>query len=120
MGVRDEDTDSGAVVANLGTPGKLGQVAWSPDGSHVAMVSGADLNDPAAGRLLVARATGGALEDVLPNYMGHVSAVAFRDANTLVFIGDEGEETVFGEVKVVLSARTSHPVVPGSTERPWK
>ena len=91
---------TGAVVARLDNPGKLGQVAWSPDGAHVAMVSGADINDPAAGRLLVAPATGGALRDVLPNYLGHVSAIAFRDATTIAFIGDEGVETVFGEVKV--------------------
>lgn len=94
------DAESGAVVAKVENPGKLGAIAWSPDGAHLAMVSGADLNDPAAGRLLVAPATGGSPRDVLPNYMGHVSAIAFRDATTIAFVGDEGVETVLGEVKV--------------------
>jgi dipeptidyl aminopeptidase/acylaminoacyl peptidase len=94
------DADSGAVVTKLDNPGKLGQVAWSPDGAHVAMVSGADINDPAAGRLLVASASGGALRDVLPGYLGHVSAIAFRDSSTIAYIGDEGVETVFAEVKL--------------------
>lgn len=99
------DADSGAVVAKLENPGKLGEVAWSPDGAHLAMISGADINDPAAGRLLVASATGGALRDVLPGYEAHVSSIAFRDATTIVFVGDEGVETVLGEVKVDGSGR---------------
>ena len=93
------DPERGAVVANLANPGKLGAVAWSPDGRRVAMVSGADINDPAAGRLLVADAAGGPLEDVLPGYEGHVAAIAWRDADVIVFIGDEGVETVIGEVR---------------------
>ena len=99
------DVESGRVIANLNNPGKLGQVTWSPDGKLVAMISGQDINDPAAGRLLVASADGGPLKDVLPNYMGHVSAVAFRDAKTIAFIGDEGVETVFGEVQADGSGR---------------
>lgn len=92
------DADTGAVVAKLENPGKLGPMAWSPDGAHLALVSGEDLNDPAAGRLLVAAAGGGALTDVVPGYLGHVSAVAWKDANTIVFIGDEGVETTLNEV----------------------
>src|SRR3990172_5796587 len=48
------DADTGKVLARLDNPGKLGQVAWSPDGKQLAMVSAADINDPAAGRLMVA------------------------------------------------------------------
>lgn len=99
------DTDSGAVVAKLENPGKLGPIAWSPDGARLAMISGADINDPAAGRLLVAPAAGGPLTDVLPGYLGHVSAIAFRDGATLAYIGDEGVETVFATVKVDGSER---------------
>ncbi len=99
------DADSGRVIANLNNPGKLGQVTWSPDGTRVAMISGQDINDPAAGRLLVASADGGPLKDVLPGYMGHVSAIAFRDAKTIAFVGDEGVETVFGEIQVDGSGR---------------
>ena len=94
------DVQSGRSVANLGNPGKLGAVAWSADGRHLALVSAEDLNNPAAGRLLVAPAAGGPLRDVLPRYAGHVSAIAFRGNDTIVFIGDEGVETVLGEVKI--------------------
>ena len=104
------DPADGRVIANLNNPGKLGQIAWSPDGAHVAIVSGQDINDPAAGRLLVAPADGGPLRDLLPNYLGAVSAIGFRDAKTVAFIGDEGVETVFGEVQVDGSSRKT--VVP--------
>ncbi|MCL6641630.1 MAG: protein translocase subunit SecF, partial [Candidatus Rokubacteria bacterium] len=52
------DVASGRSV-DLGNPGKLGPFAWSRDGRFLAMVSGEDLHDPAAGRLLVAPAEGG-------------------------------------------------------------
>ena len=99
------DADTGAVVAKFDNPGKLGDVAWSPDGRFVAMVSAQDVNDPAPGRLLVGPAAGGALKDVLPGYLGHVGAIAFRDADTIAFVGDEGVETVLGEVDVDGSKR---------------
>jgi dipeptidyl aminopeptidase/acylaminoacyl peptidase len=92
------DVASGHSV-DLGNPGKLGPIAWSRDGRFLAMVSGEDLNDPAAGRLLVAPAEGGGLRDVLPGYMGHVAAIAWKDADTIVYIGDEGVETVVAEVR---------------------
>ena len=105
------DADSGAVVAKLANPGKLGPLAWSPDGTHVALVSGEDINDPAAGRLLVAPAAGGELVDVLPGYLGHVSAIAWKDANTVAFVGDEGVETTLNEVG--RDGRNRRVVVPG-------
>jgi dipeptidyl aminopeptidase/acylaminoacyl peptidase len=103
------DVASGAVVANLGNPGKLGEVAWSPDARHVALISGADLNDPAAGRLLVVPAGGGALQDLIPDYAGHVSAFAWKDANTIAFIGEEGVDIVLGEVTLGRARRTILP-----------
>lgn len=98
------DLASGKAV-NLANPGKLGDVAWSPDGRHVALVSGADINDPAAGRLLVAPADGGPLRDLLPGYEGHVGAVAFSKPDTIVYIGHEGVHTVLAEVNVDGSGR---------------
>ncbi len=93
------DAESGRVDANLENPGKLGTVAWSPDSRHIAIVTAEDVNDPAAGRLWVHAASGGAWKDLLPNYMGHVSDVAWTAADTLAFIGNEGVETLIGEVK---------------------
>lgn len=99
------NADSGEVLARLDNPGKLGPVAWSPDGKHLAMISAADLNDPEQGRLMIAPAAGGALRDLLPGYEGHVSAIAWQDPRTLMFLGDEGVETTFGEINLDGSGR---------------
>lgn len=92
------DPASGRAV-DLENPGKLERVAWSPDSRMVAIVSGEDLHDPAAGRLLVRPADGGGWTDLIPGYDGHVRDFAWVDAGTIVYIGDEGVETVIGEVR---------------------
>ena len=98
--LRIVDPATGAIVARIENPGKLGQVGFSPDGRRVAFVSGASIHDPKEGRLMVADASEGSFEDVLPGLEGHVSAFAWRDANTLVYIADEGVETRIGSVRV--------------------
>ena len=79
------DPESGAVTGRVANPGKLGAVAWSPDGRHLALVSAADLNDPREGRLMVVAAGGGTPRDLLPGFEGHVEQVVWRDASTLVY-----------------------------------
>ena len=94
------DAESGRVEMNLENPGKLGEVAWGPDSRRIAIVTGEDLHDPAAGRLWVrAVEAGSAWKDVLPSYMGHVGDIAWTGADTIAFVGEEGVETVLGEVR---------------------
>jgi dipeptidyl aminopeptidase/acylaminoacyl peptidase len=94
------DADSGRVVARVENPGKLGAIAWSPDGKNLAYTAGADVNDPSAGRLMAVAASGGSPRDLLPGYEGNAANVAWRDPNTVVFLGDEGVESVLGEVSI--------------------
>jgi dipeptidyl aminopeptidase/acylaminoacyl peptidase len=98
--VRVHDVDSGEQLAAIENPGKLGAIAVSPDGARVAMITAADPNDPQGGRLAVAQIDGGAPRDLMPDLEGHVSAMAWRDASTLAFVADVGEETRFGLVGV--------------------
>jgi dipeptidyl aminopeptidase/acylaminoacyl peptidase len=98
--LRIVDASSGSIVARIENPGKLGQVAFGPDGNHVAFVSGESIHDPKEGRLMVARADDGSFADVLPGLEGHVSAFAWRDAGTLAFVADEGVGTRVGSVRV--------------------
>jgi dipeptidyl aminopeptidase/acylaminoacyl peptidase len=102
------DSDSGEVRTRFDNPGKLGAFDFGPDGKNVAMISAADPNDPAQGRLMVAPAGGGPLRDVLPDLEGHVAAFAWQDANTLMFLSDEREETRFGEVDIESLDRKTH------------
>jgi dipeptidyl aminopeptidase/acylaminoacyl peptidase len=92
------DAETGRVVARLEHAGKLAKVAWSPDGSHLAVISGAAFHDPTSGRLLVAPAEGRPSRAVLPDYQGHVADVAWHGADSLVHIGDEGTRTALGTV----------------------
>ncbi len=101
------DADSGKVAARIENPGKLGQIAWSPDGKTVAYVSGADRNDPSAGRLMAVSSGGGSPRDLLPGYEGNVAQIAWRDADTILFHGDEGVETILGEVSAGHPGRPS-------------
>ena len=98
--VRVVDPGTGETRTAFENPGKLGEFGFSPDGNHLALISAADPNDPAAGRLLVAAAAGGPLQDVLPDLEGHVTVFAWQDPDTLMFLSDEGEETRFGEVDI--------------------
>jgi len=96
--VRVVDVASGRVVAEIANPGKLGEIAWSPDGRHLATISAADLNDPHEGRLMVVPAAGGELRDLLPGFEGEVADVAWRDADTIVYVASKGVETMVGSV----------------------
>ena len=39
----------------VNTPGKLGKMAWAPDGKHLAFISGIDINDPVNGSLFISQ-----------------------------------------------------------------
>ena len=114
------DADTGKVLARFDNPGKLGEVAWSPDGKKLALISAADINDPAAGRLMVAPASGGPLRDLLPGYEGHVSDIAWQDADTVMFLGGEGVGTTFNRINADGAGRKTliaagQPVLTGMT-----
>jgi len=95
------DAASGKTLARLNNDGKLGSLKWSADGKHIAMISAADPNDPKDGRILVGSAVeGGALRDLMPDLEAHVNAIAWRDADTVMFVVDNGAEAALGEVSL--------------------
>ncbi|EKE81517.1 S9 family peptidase [Idiomarina xiamenensis] len=73
--------------------GKLGAAAFSPDGRYLAMISAADYNDPAAGRLRVYDSRSDDMRDVLPDYQGQVVDFAWRASDELVWLGHRGTES---------------------------
>lgn len=98
--VRVVDVETGQILARVDNPGKLGPIAWSPNGRFLAMISAADPHDPLQGRLMVVSAEGGELRDLLPDYDGgHVTSFAWKDDDTVLVSVDEGVWTVFGRVR---------------------
>jgi len=94
------DVESGEIVTEIDNPGKLGEIAWSPDGQHIAFVSGADIHDPREGRLMVADISTGEFENILPDYEGHVSSVAWKNDNTILYLGDENVWTTYNQIRM--------------------
>ncbi|UCG61008.1 MAG: S9 family peptidase [Candidatus Zixiibacteriota bacterium] len=81
-------------------PGKLGQIAWSPDSKHLAIISGADINDPSAGEILVASYEDGTLSPVLTGIDGHVRDIAWLDKNTILYRMNTGVHTIIGTIRM--------------------
>lgn len=95
------DVDGGSITQRINNPGKLGQIGFSPDGEHLALISGADVHDPREGRLMIATLSGdGSLRDLLPDYQAHVSTFIWKDSATLTWLADEGTETRIGTVSL--------------------
>ena len=92
------DVKSGKIVFSAKNPGKLGKVAWSPDGKKLAMISAESINDPKDGRLMVIPTSGGALKELMPEYQAHVSSFAWKDDKTLFWLAGEGVASRFGTV----------------------
>lgn len=96
--VRVVNVETGEISGRVENPGKLGDVVWSPDGSHLALISGIDLHDPREGRLMVVPATGGVPTEILPSFPGHVIDVLWKDANTLVYVAQQGVQASLEQI----------------------
>ncbi|MGH9459475.1 MAG: prolyl oligopeptidase family serine peptidase [Thermoanaerobaculia bacterium] len=90
--------EDGSITGRVELPGKLGEIAWSPDGGAIAFVAGIDQHDPSEGHLMVASRDGDAYTDLTPDYPGHVETIAWRDANTVVVVGSQGVWRVIQEI----------------------
>lgn len=108
------ELESGRVVRSLERRGKLGQVAWSPDGKRLAVVSGVDEHDPSDGRLMVATIDeDDSLTDLLPQYDAHVHEVIWQDSEHLFWLADEGLASRVGLVS--LDGQQEDLLKPGTT-----
>ncbi len=95
------DATTGALVARIENPGKLGAFDWSPDGKTIAAISAADIHDPSEGRLMVVdAAAGGPLRDLLPELEGHVEAFAFAQDGRIVYLASVGVGSRVGRVRL--------------------
>lgn len=94
------DAESGAVLAKIANPGKLGHFDFTRDGRRVVLVSGIDIHDPSEGRLMVTSARqGDELRDLLPDLMGHVETFDIDREGRIVYQAAVGVGSRIGRLR---------------------
>ncbi|MSQ94217.1 MAG: S9 family peptidase [Gemmataceae bacterium] len=79
-------------ATNLNNPGKLGQLAWSPDGKKLAMITGADKHDPKEGRVWTYTIGNAKMDKTITDqgnvwpyiHNGHVESIGWLDSEELI------------------------------------
>jgi dipeptidyl aminopeptidase/acylaminoacyl peptidase len=82
----------------LGSVGKMGQFAWSPDGKQIAWIGGEDIHDPQSGRLYLTSSKGGERRDLVPGYPGHIVGFYWQDDENIAWLGSRGLWTEINRV----------------------
>lgn len=85
------------------TQGKLGALAWSPDGAKIAFLGASDLHDPTAGVLHVVDAAGGEAQALTLEYEGTGASVMWP--GRLLLLANESTRTVLYAVDPSTGAR---------------
>jgi dipeptidyl aminopeptidase/acylaminoacyl peptidase len=90
-------TEGSAPRLVVPTEGKLGPMAWSPDGTRLAFLGAVSLNDPLAQSVFVVT-PGSAAVNLTPGYEGSALWVGWQDARTVRFVAIEGTKTALNAV----------------------
>ena len=114
------DGASGSVLARIENPGKLGKIAWSPDGKQVGLIAAADLHDPNPGRLCLAPASGGTPLELRPGLEADVADFAWQGPGALLVVVQAGVwsrleklELAGGGAQARVLVETGGPVLTG-------
>jgi dipeptidyl aminopeptidase/acylaminoacyl peptidase len=87
------------------TEGKLGPMAWSPDGARLAYLGAISLNDPLAQSVFVVT-PGSTPMNLTPNYEGSAVWVDWQDNRVIRFVAAEGTRTALNTVPAAGGERT--------------
>jgi dipeptidyl aminopeptidase/acylaminoacyl peptidase len=115
---------SDAKIRNqMGSTGKMGAFAWSPNGEQIAWIGAVDMHDPSEGRLYTASSTGGERVELLPAYQGHVDDFYWNDNDSITWLGSRGVWTetgraVLNDIREAGEAPDSGPIVRSIDARP--
>lgn len=107
----------------MGSIGKMGDFAWSPDGSQIAWIGAEDMHDPSSGRLYTASSRGGERVELLPSYMGQVEDFFWNDDKSITWLGSRGVWSETGradldDIREAGEAPGSGPIIRSIDARP--
>lgn len=95
------DLTSGQMRQVSRNEGKLGNYAFSPDGSRLAYAAALNLNDHQVSQAFVVDLASGAVSNLTPqDFKGHVSWVNWKDDTKLLYMAGEGVYPTLSEVAV--------------------
>lgn len=87
------DLAGGGLKPLTKTAGKLGAMAWSPDGKQLAFLGAADIHDSLAGIVYVVPAAGGEAEPLTAKLEATGTWLDWSDASTIVLLAEQGTKT---------------------------
>jgi dipeptidyl aminopeptidase/acylaminoacyl peptidase len=82
------------------TAGKLGAMAWSPDGKQLAFLGAADIHDSLAGVVWVVPATGGEAKPLTASLEASGIGIDWSDASTIVLLAEQGTKSSINTVSL--------------------
>jgi dipeptidyl aminopeptidase/acylaminoacyl peptidase len=95
------DTFSGKRSLHLENPGKITQMAWSPDGKHIAFIAASGINDAVTGSLFITEVPNTNTFEELKNYSDglelSIRKVNWKDDSTVLFLSEEGVDNSLSE-----------------------
>ncbi len=92
--------DGGRLVILCKTEGKLGNMAYSPDGTRLAFVAAVSLNDPIAQSVFVVSTNGGSAKNLTENYKATINWVGWLNNNDLILSATLGTQTFLNRLNV--------------------
>lgn len=85
------DIGSGKLEKLVDNPGKLGNMAFSPDGTKLAYTGALERKDHAVSQVFVVDIKSGEQKNLTPpDFKGHVQSVYWKDAKTIMYVSGEG------------------------------
>ena len=94
-------TEQASVRNQLGSVGKLGDFAWSPDAKRIAYIAGENINDPSPGRLYVVSSQGSERRDLVPAYDGQVEDFYWFDKDSIAYSSARGLWTELSRISLL-------------------
>jgi dipeptidyl aminopeptidase/acylaminoacyl peptidase len=96
--IRVLNVETAEIVQKLENPGKIGHLAWSPDNSKIAFLSGEDINDPSEGRLWIATRGIDGFIDATAGYLPNVIEFHWSSNSQIQFLAHNGCLSEFGTI----------------------